>query len=332
VSDHLDSLSAKNDPRLDISDLYLFRGTRGTVLVLNTNPGGKDGFHHEAVYELKIDLNGDAREDLTLRVTFDDHDWRARQEATLTLTSGPDASNRDAVGNILARTKTGKEATGEGGIRFWAGSAGDPFYIESTVVTAVRTAVVEGRPLDLHGFHPEKAKNLFGHSNVQAIVIEIPDDYFQGLTIGCWGAIAVPTDAGDDWRQTDRAAIPLVSTLLGLNESDAYSVGQPAVDETTWGHTLQNKILKAVEANGWGADATPYAIQMREVLAPDILRYRIGSQAQFTDGHRNGRNLRENVAEEMFGLVLHRPVDMGLNADAATGHLREDFPYLSKPV
>ncbi|MET8679979.1 DUF4331 family protein [Streptomyces sp. NPDC004647] len=332
MSDHLDGLSAKNDPRLDISDVYLFRGATGTVFVVNTNPGGSNGFHHEAVYELKIDIKGDAREDFTLRATFGDHDWRGRQEATLSLLAGPDACNRDADGVVVARTKTGKETTGVGGIRFWAGAAGDPFYIEPTVVTAVRTSVVEGKALDLSGYDPDKAKNAFADKNVQAIVVEIPDDFFQGIAIGFWGAIAVPTDAGDAWRQTDRAAIPLVSTLFGFNEADDYGATQPAVDDATWGGQIQSKIAKAVEANGYDGDAKEYAAEVRDILTPDILRYRIGTSGQFTGGGRNGRNLVENVAEEMFELVLHKAVDGGLDVDSATGTLRSEFPYLSKPV
>ncbi|MFB7500389.1 DUF4331 family protein [Streptomyces sp. NPDC056161] len=332
MSDHLDSLSAKNDPRLDISDVYLFRGTTGTVFVMNTNPGGSNGFHHEAVYELKIDVTGDGREDFTLRATFSDHDWRGRQGATLSLLPGPDACNRDADGVVLARTKTGRETTGLGGIRFWAGVAGDPFYIEPSVVTAVRTSVVNASALDLGSYNPDRARNLFADSNVHAIVVEIPDYLFRGMAIGFWGAIAVPTDAGGAWRQTDRAAIPLTSTILGLNETDAYAATEPALDDATWGDQIQNKIATAVGANGYNGNAKKYAAEVRDILMPDILRYCIGTSAQFTGGRRNGRNLVENIAEEMYELVLHKPVDGGLDADSGTGTLRPEFPYLSEPV
>ncbi|MCR8573097.1 DUF4331 domain-containing protein [Streptomyces sp. Isolate_219] len=334
MSDHLDGLTAKNDPRLDISDAYVFHGQVGTVFVLNTNPGGSNGFHHEAVYELKIDVDGDAREEFTLRVTFGDRDWRGRQEATLALLAGRDAGNRDARGAILARTTTGKKTTGDGGVRFFAGTAGDPFYIEPTVVAAVRTAVLNGTQVDLSGYEPGKAKNLFAGKNVHSIVVEIPDHFFHGLRIGFWGSIAVPTDAGDAWRQTDRAAVPLLSTLFGFNEADDYNAAPPVADDTTWGHQIQGKIAKAVEANGYDGDgdAEEYADAARDILMPDILWYRIGTRAQFTGGRRNGRNLVENVAEEMFELVLHKSVDGGLDVDSATGTLRSEFPYLSKPV
>jgi hypothetical protein len=38
MSHHLDSPLAREDTRLDITDVYLFRGTAGTVFVMNVNP------------------------------------------------------------------------------------------------------------------------------------------------------------------------------------------------------------------------------------------------------------------------------------------------------
>jgi hypothetical protein len=191
---------------------------------------------------------------------------------------------------------------------------------------------MKGKAVDLSDYQPDKAKNRFAGSNVQAIVVEIPDDFFRGIDIGFWAAIAVPTDAGDAWRQTDRAAIPLVSTLFGFNEADDYNATQPATDDRTWGNQIQHKIAKAVEANGYQKDAQQYAAQVRHTLMPDILRYRIGTPACFTGDRRNGRNLVEDVASEMYELVLHKPIDGGLDTDSATGELRSDFPYLSKPA
>jgi hypothetical protein len=54
MSHHLDSPIARQDVRLDISDVYLFRGERGTVFVMNVGHSlaGQDvhGFQPEAMY------------------------------------------------------------------------------------------------------------------------------------------------------------------------------------------------------------------------------------------------------------------------------------------
>lgn len=62
MSHHLDSPIARQDIRLDIADLYVFRGEVGTA--------STPGFHLEDMYEFKIDLDSDVVENLTYRVTF----------------------------------------------------------------------------------------------------------------------------------------------------------------------------------------------------------------------------------------------------------------------
>ncbi|MEV0169470.1 hypothetical protein [Nonomuraea fuscirosea] len=65
MSHHLDSPLARQDPRLDISDVYLFRGTIGTTFIINVNPlSGAGAFHPEGRYEFKI---GPPRESWRLR-------------------------------------------------------------------------------------------------------------------------------------------------------------------------------------------------------------------------------------------------------------------------
>lgn len=54
MSHHLDSPIARQDIRLDITDLYVFHGALPAP-----------GYHPEGMYEFKIDLNSDAIEHLT---------------------------------------------------------------------------------------------------------------------------------------------------------------------------------------------------------------------------------------------------------------------------
>ena len=77
MSHHLDSPIARQDVRLDITDLYVFRGETGTVFMIKVchSIAGNipvPGYHPEGMYEFKIDLDGDAVEDLTYRILFDE--------------------------------------------------------------------------------------------------------------------------------------------------------------------------------------------------------------------------------------------------------------------
>jgi hypothetical protein len=88
MSHHLDSPIARQDVRLDITDLYVFRGEVGTVLAINVchsiaGPIPAPGYHPEGMYELKLDLDGDHVEDVTYRFVFSARDAGGKQHFTL---------------------------------------------------------------------------------------------------------------------------------------------------------------------------------------------------------------------------------------------------------
>src|SRR5579872_2364390 len=180
LSHHLDSPIARQDIRLDITDLYLFRGETGTVFVINLchsifGPIPAPGYHPEGMYEFKVDLNGDAVEDLTYRFTFDERDADGKQRYVVRCLRGADAVSPDAPGIIVAQGITGETVTTPTGLRVWAGHAGDPFWIEPDVLHAVGHAFQDGTPVNLSGWDPSRAKNLFAGHTVYSIVLEVPD-------------------------------------------------------------------------------------------------------------------------------------------------------------
>ena len=96
MSHHLDSPIARQDIRLDITDLYVFRGETGTALVINVchsifGPIPVPGYHPEGMYEFKIDLNHDTIEDITYRITFDERDAHGNQRYLVRCARGAEA-------------------------------------------------------------------------------------------------------------------------------------------------------------------------------------------------------------------------------------------------
>ncbi|MEV7737573.1 DUF4331 family protein [Streptomyces sp. NPDC088921] len=334
MSHHQDTEAAKQDPRLDISDVYLFKGGTGTVLVMNTNPVSADkGFHPEALYEFHVDTNDDAVADLTLQFRFDEPGADGRQTWSLYRLAGAEAADRNALGTLLAGGTTEEIATTEHCVKTFVGKAGDPFYLDGTVVTAIVTAVKTGAKTDLGGFDPGNAANLFAGSNVTAIVLEVPADILGAETIGVWATTAL-NDHHGGWIQINRCATPLVSTLFDVTEAgfDDYNLTDPNDDPENYGELVQRKVSALVSANGTHHDPTAYGAAVRDVLLPDVLRYQVGTDAGFGAKNRNGRGLTESAPEAMFEIVLNTPVAMGLTIDDATGALRTEFPYLSEPA
>ncbi|WP_431042542.1 DUF4331 family protein [Streptomyces sp. P1-3] len=337
MSHHHDSILARQDPRLDISDTYLFRGTRGTVFVVNVNPlSGDGGFHDdESLYEIKVDTDGDAVEDITFRFTFSAYTAYGPQRWELRRLDGADARDRFATGTPLLSGTTGEVAADAAGLRAWAGRAGDPFWIEGMVVTAVKTAITRGTAPDLAGFDPARARNLFADTDVQSIVLEVPDEALGGAgsRIGFWAVSVLATDAGG-WRPINRCGNPLLNTLFDLEDPERhidFNATEPAEDRARYGPEIVRATERAAGAAGAVPDPYAYATHVRDLLLPDVLRYEVGSEARFGVDGRNGRGLTDSAPEVMFELILGVPVKLGLDASAATGVLRRDFPYLSEP-
>jgi hypothetical protein len=73
MSHHFDSPTGREDPRLNLCDLFVFAGPdETTVLVMTVNPdaglSSPTELREEGLYEFKIDTDGDAREDVSFRL------------------------------------------------------------------------------------------------------------------------------------------------------------------------------------------------------------------------------------------------------------------------
>ena len=195
------------------------------------------------MYEFKIDLDGDAVEDLTYRITFDERDFDGQAALRRCAGSpGREAVDPNAAGTVLAQGVTGETVTTANGLRIWAGKAGDPFWIEPDVLHAVGHAFQDGTTINLTGWDPSKAKNLFAGQTAYSIVLEVPDAELLASTsakkrIGVWAVATLATDAGG-WRSINRVGLPMIHPLFTQFNEDLgnrLNAGRPADDFATYG-------------------------------------------------------------------------------------------------
>ena len=341
MSHHLDSPQARQDARLDITDQYVFRGENGTVLVMNVchSLAGDvpQGFHPEALYEFKIDGNGDAVEDVTYRFTFGERDTSGSQEFQLQRIAGVDARDPFATGPVVAQGSTGGAVDGEGGLRVWIGRAGDPFWIEPDVLHAVGAAFEHGVRVDLSGWDRTSASNLFAGQTLYSIVLELPDSELLPVAedrhIDVWSLTSLATDAGG-WRPINRFGLPMIHPLftqLDEHLGDHLNQGHPSEDLATHGKTIAAKVAGTVRAYGTAQDPEAYGKTVAEKIFPNVMPYTVGTPAAFGFASWNGRSLTDNAPDVMFSLAANTPVTLGISKDSVNPKPTTAFPYLPAP-
>ncbi len=222
----------RGDARLDFTDLYAFPkpGDAGkSILIMNAHPSAvvnppgpttAEPFAPEALYELKIDTNGDAVADITYRVRFLSSK-AGTQTATLRRVEGAQASATGDDGQIIvegAPVSTGRDArvTQAGDYRFFAGWRSDPFFFD--VAGALNNLQFTG-------------DDFFADKDVCSIVLEVPNSILGPKEVGLWARTLIPaTGAGGDWVQADRGARPSQTPFLAGEQNAAYLAGEPVND------------------------------------------------------------------------------------------------------
>jgi hypothetical protein len=340
MSHHLDSPIARQDVRLDITDLYVFRGETGTAFVINVchsiaGDVPSPGYHPEGMYEFKVDLDADAVEDLTYRITFDERDSRGRQRFVVRRSVGSEAVDPDAAGTAILQGATGETVTSATGVRIWAGKAGDPFWIEPDVLHAVGHAFQDGKTIDLSTWSPTRAKNLFAGQTVYAIVLEVPDRELLAHAgdhrrVGVWAVSRLRTDARG-WRSINRAGLPMIHPLFTQYNEDLgnrLNAGRPTDDLATYGELVSSAVAAVVQANGSAEDPRAYGDKIARRFLPNILPYTVGTPAAFSFLDWNGRALTDNAPDVMFTIASNTPVHLGIGKESVTSKPSKAFPYV----
>lgn len=224
-SDHVDTAEVELSPTLDLNDVYAFPGSSDSriVLVMNvaspTNALGRsvNRFDANALYQFKIDNNGDAREDLVIQFLFDDM-TDGTQRVNVLGPAAPSNAQGDttgmlnrAVGGPLLQGQLGQTLGTANAIQVFTGQRDDPFYLDfeqfvqiipdrrpATFLTGV--AIDDKMPSAFCGSAPPfdttcTPKDLFQGANTLSIVVEMPESMLgvgagNDAALGVWATIA----------------------------------------------------------------------------------------------------------------------------------------------
>jgi hypothetical protein len=306
------------DARLDFTDLYAFPKpgeADKSILIMNVHPSAvvnppgpttAEPFSPEALYELKIDTDGDAVADIAYRVRFSSSE-DGSQTATMRRADGAQAAGTSDGGQVIveaAAVSTGRNArvTQAGGYRFFAGWRSDPFFFDTK--GALNNLQFTG-------------DDFFVDKDVCSIALEVPNSVLGPGRVALWARTLTGADGG--WIQADRGALPAQAVFLVGAERDAYLAGEPADDARfvpVFAHALEH-------AGGY----TPTeARRVARTLLPDMLSYDPRRPASFPD---NGRTLTDDAVDAFLAILTNGKVTE--DKVGPHGDLLAEFPYLGPP-
>ncbi len=337
MSHHLAAALAGTFGQLYIDDMYVFPGRDSTVFIMNVNSNitgerSEPSFLPDGRYEFKVHFDGAAREELTLRLSFDAPDGDGGQDYQLDVLPGADAALDSAAGERVLAGRTGQTAEGAN-IKVWAGRIVDSFYIDLSLLGIVNGAVRAGTALDLSDWHPEAAQNSFANTTVDSIVIEIAHEYPQlqpGTPIAVWTTTKI-SEGDDDWHQINRFGRPMLWPIFwpdDVNFTQPANTRHPSEDYAADGKIIADLIASTVAASGTAGDPVGYGYAVATELLPDVMPYVVGTPAGYAFAGRNGRTLADNAPEVMLSLVTNTAIPSGLKRSVSE-HLRStEFPYV----
>jgi len=271
------------------------------------NPPGPtpaDPFSTEALYEFKIDTDGDAVADLTYQVQFSAAAGGAqiaalrRAESTQATPNGGQVIV-DAAPVSMARAAQITEADE---YRFFAGWRSDPFFFDTN--GAMNHLRFTG-------------DDFFADKDVCSIVLELPNAALGRNKLGLWARTLDRASGG--WVQADRGGRPAQAIFLTGDELEAYLAAEPADDAQfipVFAHSLEH-------AAGYAPEE---ATRVARALLPDILIYDSKLAASYPE---NGRTLTDDVVDVFLSVLTNGKVtgdNVGHHHDLLT-----EFPYLGPP-
>src|SRR5712664_3898490 len=272
------------DARLDHTDLYAFPKpgeADKSILIMNVHPSAvvnppgsttREPFASQALYELKIDTNGDAVADIAYRVRFSSS-ADGSQTATVRRVEGAEAAETGDCGQVIieaAPVSTGRDArvTKAGGYRFFAGWRSDPFFFDT-----------RGALNDLQF----TGDDFFIDKDVCSIVLEMPNSALGLKRVGLWARTL--DGASGIWVQADRGELPAQSVFLVGSDLFFFFKQKTAYEIrfiTVFAHALEHT----------GGYAPAEARRVAETLLPDMLSCDPTRPASFPS---NGRTLTDDV-------------------------------------
>jgi hypothetical protein len=340
AADHLDApglSSPSSRPDADINDVYVFNSEKAghTVLVMTTGPGAGAiaplTYASDVTYKINIDNNGDAVEDVSYSVTFDEAKkakkgaTTPRQKFTVTRTPGKSDKGKEVSKGMTneppAKVKNGGVA--------WAGLRSDPFFFDLDAFRQVVLQQDRGRK----GFCDNNGQGVdfFANLNTNAIILDLPSSELGGK-IGVWSQTIA-----EDGTPIDQMGRPAINAVFNSgDDKNEFNRTPPSQQMAKFGPNVSKTLAAFSALDSEGAYSAEVNKALTGVLIPDVITFDTATKAA---GPLNGRGLGDDVIDAELNIVTGGFESPGRDGKGAIGtdcvsahtNISTKFPYLGRP-
>ena len=305
ASHHFEVAAVRSNPKLGLTDLYVFNAPDGkhTVFVLNANFSPKTGeplLDASALYNIHCATSDDFKSGMT---------WAFASSGDRISCYQLDGANGalGAKGRKLGDVTVGKKAQLPNGIKAWVGRIKDPFFGNSPGLHVYRAQLAEGK-YDPQVWEKASGKNIFLDRTCGSLVLEVPNAMLGGK-INAFSTVAVQKGSG--WQQVQYMAKPLMAhTMLFEDEplKAAFDASRPDTQKEFF-NFFSARIARSAHFAGGRDDAFAYADATAKRLLPDVMPYEVGTQAAFTVDRINGRKFSDDGMSVVLSLLIGKTID-----------------------
>jgi len=324
ASHHFEGAAYLMDSRYAQVDNFIFQSERPnhTAIVMNVNYAPQEGengtFSPDAIYNIHLSFDKTFTKGITFNVKFDNNKYY------LYKLNEPNAAP-GTLGAEIGNGIIGKPSEFKDGIKSFAGIIEDPFFGNST-------ALGKFRAQNQKGIYDPKVwssvdGNVFKTRIVGSIVLDIPNSMLEK---NVYAFFTTDKNENNQWKQVQYSAIPLVSHSLFFADNEIkmkHDQSRPNDDNKLISNIISSNILRNAILAKSQDNPVAYADKTTNIFVPDVIPYKVGTQAKFSEKDINGRSLEDDAMSAVLTLIIGKETDQAI---ANTKKFTKNFPYVIK--
>ncbi|PTO87923.1 hypothetical protein CWN98_09115 [Vibrio splendidus] len=318
-SHHFESSLAKDNPKLDITDTYVFASPdkKHTVFSLSFNPNSSsenqiENLHSNGLYAIHIDDNN-GKDVYIVK--------KGKGKINIYHNDKYEPNNPMGGASLIGKTSIGDETLLSNGVKVWIGAIKDPFFADAKGFSMFVTGIKKGSyDQNVIGDNPE----FFQSRTTTGIVLEAPNQMF-GDQVSVLSTSSIKMNGDDHWHQVNYSANALLTNLY-LFDDDIKVLKNTEFSrdaDIIVRKEIEKNIKKASKLSKSNVDDC-YAKDVAKSLVPDVLRYRIGTDAKYSLSKPNGRSLIDDSFDEVLSKFTGLDVKDGYKINK---NQQSRFPY-----